>query len=122
MDDLQKKSILRMARGAIEETTDYEMAIIMDNILDPNTNPTKKRTLTLTVEFVPDSQRKTINVRASAKSKLEPTNPVATSLYIAPDENGEVEFFEMAPQIPGQRSFDGDEQEETPVLKIIKNA
>ena len=61
MDDLQKKSILRMARGAIEETTDYEMARIMDNILDPNTNPTKKRTLTLTVEFVPDSQRKTIN-------------------------------------------------------------
>ena len=44
MDDLQKKSILRMARGAIEETTDYEMARIMDNILDPNTSPTKKRT------------------------------------------------------------------------------
>ena len=43
MDDLQRKSILRMARGAIEETTDYEMSRIMDNILDPNTSPTKMR-------------------------------------------------------------------------------
>lgn len=30
-------SILQMARGAIQERTDYEMARILENIVDPNT-------------------------------------------------------------------------------------
>ena len=35
MEDLyQKKSILQMARGAIQERADYEITKILDNILD----------------------------------------------------------------------------------------
>ena len=41
MTENQKQSILDMARGAIKERTDYEMAKIIDNILDVNTNATK---------------------------------------------------------------------------------
>lgn len=51
------KSILEMARGAILERVDYEMAKILDNILDANTKATAKRKMTLTLTFAPDDER-----------------------------------------------------------------
>ncbi len=122
MQENLKQSILDMARGAIKERTDYEMSKIIDNILDPNTNATKKRALTLSVEFAPDSDRQQIGVKVVAKSKLEPTNPVSTSLYITGDNNGVVTAVEMVPQIPGQQNFDGNEEEQPALLRLIKNA
>lgn len=116
------QSILDMARGAIKERVDYEMARVMDNILDPNTNPTKERSLTVTVKFKPDTERQQISVQAVAKSKLEPTNPVATALYITGDQNGEASAVEMVPQVPGQQSIDGTEEDEPKMLRLIKQA
>ena len=77
---MDKKSILQMARGAIEERVDYEMARVIDNILDLNTKPTAKRKVTLTVEIEPDDMRETLSVKVTAKSVLAPTNPISTSL------------------------------------------
>lgn len=122
MNEEKCKSILQMARGAIEERVDYEMSRVIDNILDPNTEPTAKRKLNLTIEFKPDANRQVISVITTAKSSLCPTNPVATSLFITGDEQGEVTAVEMVPNIPGQLDFTGDEQEPAPVLKIVKNA
>lgn len=121
-NNLDKKSILELARGAILERADYEMSKILDNITDVNTKAAKKRTLTLTVEFLPDDERVTVQVRAVAKSKLEPTNAVSTSLYITGDTNGEVTAVEMVPQVPGQTAIDGGEQAQPNVLRLIKNA
>lgn len=45
------KSIVQMARGAIEERIDLEMTKILENILDPNTKATAKRKLTVTFDF-----------------------------------------------------------------------
>lgn len=122
MEEIKQTSILQMARGAIMERVDYEMAKIIDNILDPNTAPTSKRKLTLTLEFLPDSDRTTISVSTTAKSTLVPTNAVPTSLYITGDECGEVTAVEMIPNIPGQMNLMGESQEPAPVLKLVKNA
>lgn len=122
MENLDKKSILELARGAILERADYEMSKILDNITDVNTKAAKKRTLTLTVEFLPDDERVTVQVRAVAKSKLEPTNAVSTSLYITGDTNGEVTAVEMVPQVPGQTAIDGGEQARPNMLRLVKNA
>lgn len=81
--DNTTKSILQMARGAITERADYEMARIIGNIMDVNTKATAKRKLTLTLELVPDDERRNISVSVTAKSTLAATNPVTTSLYIA---------------------------------------
>lgn len=78
----ESSSILDMAMGAIKERVDYEMGHVIDNILDPNTNPTKKRKMVLTLELTPDSERRTIQVACTAKSTLVATNPVSTSLYV----------------------------------------
>lgn len=117
------KSILEMAHGAIMERADYEMKKVIDNILDPNTRAAKKRTLTITLEFLPDEERQQIAIKAIAKPKLEPTNAVSTALYITGDsETGEVSAVEMVPQVPGQTNFDGTEQAAPNILKIVKNA
>lgn len=113
--DQQSKSILQMARGAIQERADYEMTKLLDNILDPNTKATAKRKLVITLELQPDDTRQNIAVSCTAKSTLAVTNPVTTSLYVADGET----IVEMVPQVPGQIAMDGNEQEAPPMLRLV---
>lgn len=114
------KSILDMAEGAIKERCDIEMPKIIDNIMDINTAATKARELKLTVKFTPSSDRKNVQVSTQAQCKLQPTEPLATALYIGADENGEVGAVELTRQIPGQMNIDGQEQAEPPKLRLAK--
>lgn len=114
-----RTSLLDMDMGAFKERADYEMSHVIDNILDPNTDAKKKRKLTLTFEFTPDAERKSIGVNLTVKSSLAPTNPVSTSMCVlASPGTGEVQVVEMVPQIPGQQSIDGDYQDEPKVLNF----
>lgn len=116
---MEAKSVLEMAHGAIAERADYEMARIIENILDPNTAAVKKRVLTLTLEIHPDAERQNLRMTCVAKSKLEPTNPVATALYITNAESGDMAVIELTPQIPGQVDLFGGEQPEPARLRVI---
>lgn len=123
MDESQKKSILEMAHGGFLECVDYEMGKVTDNILDPNTKPTDKRVLTITMELSPDELRRTVQVRFSSKVKLAPINPVQTTLFLSGnDSTGEVQFVEVPLQIPGQYSLNGEEQEPAPILRVMRFA
>jgi hypothetical protein len=119
MNEENTKSILQMARGAIEERVDLEMTKVIQNILDPNTKATAKRKISITVELKPDDERRTISVYATAKSMLAPTNPVATALFVG-KYNGEVQAVEMTAQIPGQTNMFGEETEQPAQLKLVK--
>lgn len=123
MDGESKKSILEMARGGFLEQVDYEMAKVIDNILDPNTKATGKRRITVTMELIPDDSRTKIAVSFATKLGLVATNPLTTSLYVLGDGyTGEVCVVEAVPQIPGQLGLNGAEQERPPQLKIIRTA
>ncbi len=113
-----RESIMRMAKGAFEERVDYEMAKVIDNILDLNTKATEKRKITLTIELKPDDERKMIQVAVQAKATLAPTNPVATSLCVTTDRDGKPLVAEMVPQVPGQLALDGREQPRPKFLKL----
>lgn len=115
MDERAKKSILEMCSGAFQERVDYEMKRLVDNILDPNTDPTAKRKIQITLELKPDQERTNVAVSCAAKSSLAPTAPVVTMLYIA-DQNT---VIEMTPQMPGQLNMEGDEQEPPAQLRLI---
>lgn len=118
-----KKSILEMARGGFIERVDYEMAKVFDNILDANTIANKKRKLTVSIVLTPDNDRQNIGVEFEVKSTLVPTAPAVTSLYVAGENStGEVQVVEMVPQVPGQMSLDGSEQEAPAMLKLVKMA
>lgn len=118
---MEKASILEMARGAIMEQVDVEVSKIVDNIIDVNTEPKKKRQLVLTVDFVPSADRTVVSIAATAKSKLQPLNAIQTSLYVGVDSStGEITATEMTPNIAGQVDLMGEEAEEARTLKISK--
>lgn len=118
-EQLDKKSILEMSMGAILERVDYEMGRVLDNILDPNTKPTGKRKITVSLELVPSADRRTITVLTTAKATLVPTDPVTTSLYITNQPTtGEMVVAEMVPQVPGQTALDGTEQAQPKILNF----
>ena len=118
-EQLDKKSILEMSMGAILERVDYEMGRVLDNILDPNTKPTGKRKITISLELVPSADRRTITVLTTAKATLVPTDPVTTSLYITNQPTtGEMVVAEMVPQVPGQTALDGTEQAQPKILNF----
>ena len=117
MEDM-RSSILQMARGAIQERVDYEVAKVIDNILDANTDAKAKRKITLTIELKPDENRQFISLSAIAKSTLAPVVPIGTTLGIAADQNGEMVIVETVPQIPGQMNMDGSVQEAPKLLKL----
>ena len=118
-EQLDKKSILEMSTGAILERVDYEMGKVIDNILDPNTKPTGKRKITVSLELIPSADRRTITVQTTAKSALVPTDPVTTSLFITNQPgSGEMVVAEMVPQVPGQVAFDGSEQAQPKILNF----
>ena len=114
-EERTRKSILEMCNGAFQERTDYEMCRLIDNILDPNTDPIAKRKIQITLELRPNAERTNVAVFCSVKSSLAPTYPVATMLYIAANDT----VIEMTPQIPGQMGFDGDEQEAPAQLRLV---
>lgn len=112
-----------MARGAFQERVDYEMVKVIDNILDANTVADKKRKLTVSIVFTPDNDRSNIGVAFEVKSTLVPAAPAVTSLYVAGENStGEIQVVEMVPQVPGQMSMDGQEQEAPAMLKLVKMA
>ena len=118
-EQLDRKSILESSRGAILERVDYEMGKVIDNIMDPNTKPTGKRRITVTLKLIPGSDRRTITLNTTAKSTLIPTDPVTTSLYITNQPGtGEMVVAEMVPQIPGQMDMNGSEQEQPNIIKF----
>ena len=95
--------------GAIAEITDYEVERVVANIMDPNTNATAKRKITITLTFAPDDYRQQIGMDAQAKTTLAPIQPVRTSLCITKARDGSLLLAEMTPQVPGQVNMDGDE-------------
>lgn len=105
----EKKSILEYAMGAIAESVDYELNRVLANIGDPNTVPTAKRKITLTLVFSPDENRVRIEMASSVKSTLAPLSTVKTMLGVTRARNGDLLLAEMLPQVPGQVDMDGDE-------------
>ena len=108
-----KKSVLQACHGAILEAADVELERIIANIADINTAPTKKRSMTITVNFVPSNDRKKITMSTTLKSKIEPTAPIETTLFNSQEvdeKTGEIIpiLREVMDVLPGQINLTGD--------------
>lgn len=121
MEEQSRVSIISLAKGAIEERINYEVPKILDNILDENTKPDKKRNLTISIDFVPSNDRKHITLNTVVKSKLEPTSPIQTAIAVGYDKaTGEQIAVELTTELPGQRDIYGGEQDRPKVLKMVR--
>ena len=111
-----------MVQGGVTEIINDNVADILMNIQDPNTDG-KLRELVIKVQFKPlDDRRKRISVVYNTTKKVRPINPIATTIYAATDNNGQLSAMELLEQIPGQQSIDGSEVPNGVVLNFKKTA
>lgn len=111
------------AEGAAAEKFNREMQRILENIADPNTDPKKKRTLTMTVTLTADDARDVVSTDVQVKSKLVPENSVGSKLLIDVDSKGSLVGRELKSGTKGQTYItdDGDVAEDTGKVIDFRN-
>ena len=114
----KKVSILDIARGALGEEVNLQMAKVAENLLDPNTDHKPSRKLTITLEFKTDEDREISRVSATTTTKLAPSKAVSTQIAFGADENGELCAVELSKAGVGQINLDGSEEPPSNVFRI----
>lgn len=98
------------ADGALLERVNMEIGKVLENIQDLNTDATKKRKVTITLDIEPSDRRELANVVSSVKSTLVPTTAVSASLMIGHDGRQAI-GRELKSSMPGQYMVDVDSGE-----------
>lgn len=102
-------SLSALSNGAIQEKLDIELAKVFENIHDPNTMATDKRSVTIKLEFVPDENRQTVKLTSNISSKLANIKDVSLTVLTDKDyTNGSVAAKELKSSVPGQTYLDND--------------
>jgi len=99
-------TLANMAGGAVLERFNIEMQKVITNIADPNTDPKKKRSVTIKVTVSPNEQRNMAVLDIETKPTLVPAMPVNTSIVIDRDKKGNVVAAELLSNHPVQRMID----------------
>lgn len=122
-DTNKAKGILDMVQGGVNEIISNNVADILINIKDPNTD-LKARELTVKVVFKPsDTKRRKVDVTYQVTNKQRPINPLATSIVTGTDEDGQLQAVELLEDISGQMRIDGTETPQPTVITFPqKNA
>lgn len=68
--------------GAVPDLFDHEIAKVLDNIADPNTDPEQPRRLTIQFDIVPTEGRNYAAVKVSTKLKLAAIEGKSGDLHI----------------------------------------
>jgi len=92
-------TLANIGGGAAVEKFEDELKKVVENILDPNTEPNAKRTIVLTVTIKPTKDRTHGPVTVSAVSKLAPTMTYGTVAYFGMDGETPVAFEDNPKQV-----------------------
>ncbi len=111
--------------GSLQERFDFELEQVTKNILDPNTDPDKKRKITIDITVLSDEYREDMVFDCQIKSKLAPRENVSSRVLIGKNAKGEVVTNELKSGQRGQMYFDPEDSElkddkGTPVTEIEK--
>ena len=87
-ETIERLSSGTIAGGAVIDALNAELQKAFDNIIDPNTEAKRARTVTLTIKIEPNDIRSEALVTFTATSKLCPTQAVAVEVSIR-DQKGE---------------------------------
>lgn len=104
----QKLTLETLCGGAVQEKVDRALHAIAENILDPNTDAKKKRSITLKIIFAPNGDdREDVTVSAEVTKSLAPETGVKTQLFMTKDiDDGSLTIQEHARgEIKGQLNF-----------------
>ena len=87
------------------------MAQVINNIHDPNTDPTKKRKITIDLTIIPDEYREDILIDYQVKSRLVAIDSLTPKVIIGQEEKGKPLANELKSGQRGQMYFDPEDSE-----------
>jgi hypothetical protein len=112
---MQDLTLATIAKGAAPERFQDELARVVANILDVNTDPEAIRAITMTVKIKPSESREMATVALEVKSKLAPPKAVPDTMYFGRSKkDGELVATRWD---PAQLEL-GEDAEERDVLPI----
>lgn len=104
-----KLTVETICGGAVQERINRALTKVVDNILDPNTDPKKKRSINLKLTFIPkEDDREDVSVGADVTVSLASEESVTTQMFVSKDLKTKritVAEYERG-QIKGQMSLD----------------
>lgn len=102
----EQVSLAKMARGSLDEQFNYELNRVLENIYDPNTEPEKKRKITIEMLFEPDTDREIVKISCKTKSVLVTAKPINSKFVLGKRQDGTIGATEFVSDIPGQVDFE----------------
>ncbi|WP_088338773.1 replication terminator protein [Bacillus cereus] len=97
-----------LADGAVAEKVDAEFQRVLKNMADPNTDPTKPRSITLTLTFKGNKKREIWDCTSKVSSKLVAAKEVESTFIVGRDNDGDIVGRELNSGVKGQMYIDGD--------------
>lgn len=88
-------NINTLAGGAMAERINRELQKVADNVLDPNTNATAARTVTVTIKIKPDEAREIGMTDIQVKSSLAPAKGIPAKFYFDYGKDGKGAIAEL---------------------------
>ncbi len=99
-----------MMNGAVTERFNAALRTALKNIIDPNTDATKARKVTLELTIKPSKDRTTADFNLLCKPTLAPPVAVTQSMVLNRNDAGEVVALQtgcsIGDQLPGQMDVD----------------
>lgn len=82
----ERLTLASLCGGAVQEKVDRALEKVANNILDPNTDPKKKRVITLKITLKPDqSDYEDVQVSADVTYTLAPELGIQTRFFVNKD-------------------------------------
>jgi hypothetical protein len=108
-------SLANLGGGAAIEKFDEELRRVLENVLDPNTEPRAKRKVRLEVTVHPDHDRTIASIAVSASSVLAAAVTYETRAHIGMREGMAVAFENNPRQMTIDDFVDANKEKVTPI-------
>lgn len=106
---MKRISLENLAAGGVAERIDHELAKVLENLADPNTDHKKARKMKIELVFKANEKRDVSVVAIKANSTLAPARDLETSILIDRDINtGHVVGAELISGMRNQMMIDND--------------
>jgi hypothetical protein len=117
---MQEINLINLGGGAVAEKFGDELSKVVENILDPNTEPKVKREVTIKVVIRPTIDRDMGAIAVYASSKLAPPVAFITQAYFGKDGQRSLAFENN----PNQFTFNDfiETEKENNVHEIMHSA
>lgn len=98
----------RLMGGAVQERWKDALDRLARNVFDPNTDPRKKRKITLVLTVTPNERRDGGEMTFDVRESFAPPVPVSQTIFFERAGDGSVYATQRQSQLPGQVDMAGE--------------